>query len=386
MNLRNTSRLYLRSAVCLPLIGAGILVGCLADPEGITTPNPMGSAGSKTSSAGSAMSPDTNEAGAATAGTSAAQGGSGGQDHHEATGGDAPEETGGTLATGTGGTPENPEPGAGGAGGGDDGESGEGVHIPAACTFHSDPAPHDAGGGGGGTGGAPATALTLQVSPFLGGYLADTAGRTLYVYGADLPGDCSTPPKSNCTTVDCLLTWPPFDAGARTLPAELADAGFGTIARPEGGYQTTYMGWPLYYNKSDLTLGQMTGQGKGKTWHVAETVLPNVMIMKAGAVKYLADASGHTLYVSAADVAGKGNDDPVSNCDKACLAVFEPFRVKSLSTVSSLDPLDFGDFVRHGQSGLQLAYKGLPLYRAATDTKPGDMNGATVTGFTAAVP
>jgi predicted lipoprotein with Yx(FWY)xxD motif len=54
--------------------------------------------------------------------------------------------------------------------------------------------------------------------------------------------------------------------------------------------------------------------------------------------------------------------------------------------VSSLEPLDFSVFVHHGAGGLQLAYKGQPLYRAATDQKAGDMTGTAVTGFTAAVP
>jgi predicted lipoprotein with Yx(FWY)xxD motif len=142
----------------------------------------------------------------------------------------------------------------------------------------------------------------------------------------------------------------------------------------------------LYYYKSDLTLGQMTGQGKGKIWNVAEVAAPTVVIMKAGTLKYLADTHGRTLYVSAADQAGTQLEDPVSNCKGDCLDTFEPYHVKNFSPVTYLEPLDFVVFARRGAGGLQLSYKGLPLYRAATDAKSGDMTGTAVEGFTAAVP
>jgi predicted lipoprotein with Yx(FWY)xxD motif len=183
-----------------------------------------------------------------------------------------------------------------------------------------------------------------------------------------------------------LVSWPLFDAGSRVLGTGLDDAEFGSIDRGDGTWQSTYHGWPLYYYKSDLTLGQLTGQGKGKTWHVAELTPASVVIMKAGTAKYLGDGAGHTLYVSAADQAGTTTVDPVSACDQECLATFTPFREKHLSVVTSLEESDFSVFVRHGAGGLQLAYKGLPLYSASTDLKSGDMTGVNSPGFTAAVP
>jgi predicted lipoprotein with Yx(FWY)xxD motif len=286
---------------------------------------------------------------------------------------------GGTSSLGSGGEP------AGGAKAEATGGSGEpdegGAEIPPICPFHSDPVAPAEGAGGADAG----PSITLQLSPFVGAYLADVSGRALYTFGGDLPGDCNTPPQSLCVA-DCLVSWPPFDAGLRELPDGLSDDGFGTIARDDGTHQTTYMGWPLYYYKSDLLLGQMTGQGKGKTWHVAEVQLPSIAIMKVGTVKYLADAGGRTLYVSAADQIGTTDSDPVSSCSGACLDTFEPFHEKNLSVVTSLEPLDFSVFARHGAGGLQVAYKGLPLYRAATDLKSGDMNGTAIAGFTAALP
>lgn len=368
-------------ALRVGLVAATLLAGCVEEGQGLTDPLPEGGAAAGNSGG------TQNKSGAA--GSSAGghvgadEGGAAGAEPGEPQGG---SELGGAPVTmagsaGAGGTGELTAGAAGESAGG----SGEGgVHIAPPCPFHSAPGP--ATGGAGGAGPSPESpSITVQLSPFVGSYLADTAGRSLYTYGADLPGDCNTPPQSLCVA-DCVVSWPPFDAGSRVLPVTLSDAGFGTIQRGDGGYQTTYMGWPLYYYKSDLTLGQMTGQGKGKTWHVAEVNLPAVTIMKAGAIKYLADGAGRTLYVSSADQAGTLDADPVSNCAGECLATFEGFREKNLSLVSSLEPLDFSVFARHGAGGLQLAFKGMPLYRAATDLKSGDMTGTAVAGFTAALP
>jgi predicted lipoprotein with Yx(FWY)xxD motif len=378
MSIVKNHRPYrLRSAPCLALIGAALFTACISDEQGLFSPTMIGTSGmagqGPSDAAGSSAM-----AGAKGEDNPGGAGGFAGQDDADSAG----SATGGTLAMGgsnepTGGT----EPAAGGSAeqGGQMGEGG--VHIAAACPYHSEPAVSEAGAGG----ADAAPSITVQVSPFIGSYLADAAGRALYTTGGDLAGDCNLPPQSLCTA-DCLVSWPAFDAGPRVLPDTLTDAGFGTIERPDGSHQTTYLGWPLYYYKADLLLGQMTGQGKGKTWHVAEVRLPSVMIMKAGTLKYLADSAGRTLYVSAADQVGTAEADPVSTCAGACLATFEGFKESNLSAVTSLEPLDFSTFVRRGAGGLQVAYKGMPLYRAATDLKSGDMNGLAVAGFTAALP
>src|SRR5438445_607902 len=100
----------------------------------------------------------------------------------------------------------------------------------------------DVGMGAGGTQGTagtssagnagPAPSITVLVSPFLGPYLADSGGRTLFTYGADLAGDCNYLPISGCDK-DCLIAWPVFYAGARTLAPGLDDGAFGTIQRPD---------------------------------------------------------------------------------------------------------------------------------------------------------
>jgi predicted lipoprotein with Yx(FWY)xxD motif len=357
----------LRAALPVGVLGLVFVTACVDDQPGIVEGGAGAASAGKQASAGDAGAGNSEElGGAATAGSkatpagSSAVGGSGGEAPIDNVGGAPLIDDGGEAGQGEGGVGATP--------------------VAMDCTFHTD-APVDPG-----TGGAPPAAnVVVQTNVFVGSYLTDAAGRTLYTYGADLPGDCKTPPQSTCVA-ECPATWPPFDAGARVLGAGLNDAAFGTIARPDGTSQTTYYGWPLYYYKSDLTLGQLTGQGKGKFWHAAELTLPSVQIMKAGTLKYLGNRAGRTLYVSAADQVGTLDADPVSACDKDCLVSFTPFRDRHLSVVTSIEEADFSVFARNGSGGLQLAYKGMPLYSAVTDEKSGDMSGLAITGFTAAVP
>jgi predicted lipoprotein with Yx(FWY)xxD motif len=388
-------------------------------------------------------------AGAATSGdvttgtsSTAAAGGAGGDTTMGAGGaGTGGSSTGGTGGSGTGGG----EPGgAGGGGGGDAGPPVDGGPPPSACVFHSDPAwdggvrayavattddggdsdatvvdaqasdatvatadasdapnASDAyeGGSRGGEGGTsdggsrgdaapadagPTTSITVLTSPFIGAYLADSAGRTLYTYGGDMAGDCNFAPISGCDK-DCIIAWPVFDAGRRTLPSSIDDHAFGAILRADGAWQTTYYGWPLYYYKTDTGPGVLNGQAKGKTWHAATVIPAGVVIMKnAMFAKYLADGNGRTLYVYNADVLGTSTVDPVSNCGDACLVDHPVFERNRISVVSSLEPTDFTLFVR--SRGQQLAYRGAPLYYSSADVRSGDTNGATTAGWSLAVP
>jgi predicted lipoprotein with Yx(FWY)xxD motif len=394
-------------SVLLGFIAALQLTGCSDAPAGL----PSGNAGTgghaahggsdsvsggTTSSGGDAG--DSAEAGAGDGGETAA-GGAPSNPEGGSTSSGGTIENGGTSSGGTGETTSNGGDSGGSSVAGSVGQGGtlnEAV-IPTACPFHTDSmdygssggAPGAAGTGGmgglGGSGGVSPYNVTLQTSPFVGQYLADATGRTLYTYGNDLPGDCNTPPVSNCVT-DCLISWPILPAGTRILAPGLDDSAFGAIQRNDGAWQTTYKGWPIYYYKTDLLLGQVAGQGKAKTWHIVEKKLPAVFIMKPGATRYLADDAGHTLYVSSADQAGTALSVPVSNCTGTCLETFEPFHAQNFSVVTSLLIADFGSFVRPGKGTIHVTYKGMPLYRAITDVKSGDQNGTAVSGFTAALP
>jgi predicted lipoprotein with Yx(FWY)xxD motif len=377
MSVSSPSQRTLRALLSASALGLALVPACVADEPGISDET------AGTSSSGKAPVAGTSNT---SAGTSSDAGGAPSGVAGSGQAGSAVTPVGGVAGGGGGDLQMGGAPTHVGEGGQMNAQAGQGEGgastppVAMSCMFHTEAA------GEPGAGGAPPAAnVVLQSNAFVGSYLTDTAGRTLYTYGADLPGDCQTAPTSTCIA-DCLVSWPVFDAGARVLGAGLNDAAFGSIDRGDGTWQTTYYGWPLYYYKADLTLGQLTGQGKGKTWHVAELTPASVVIMKAGTAKYLADAAGHTLYVSAADQLGTEQDDPVSACADDCLDSFTPFREKRLSVVTSLEEADFSVFVRQGAGGLQLAYKGSPLYSAHTDLKSGDMTGLSSAGFTAAVP
>ena len=214
--------------------------------------------------------------------------------------------------------------------------------------------------------------------------MADAAGRTLYTYGADTPGDCNYLPLSGCAA-DCAISWPPFNGGPRLLAPGLDDSAFGTIVRSDGSPQTTYYGWPLYYYKSDTARGMLTGQAKSKTWHAATVIPAEIVIMKIDVLKFLGDEGGRTLYTFSQDTKGTADASPVSACLGACLDAYRPFEKNRILAVSSLAAADFSLFVR-ADGAQQVAYRGSPLYRAAADLKAGDMNGVSGTEWGVAAP
>jgi predicted lipoprotein with Yx(FWY)xxD motif len=245
----------------------------------------------------------------------------------------------------------------------------------------------DGGGGGGGGDAGPAPSVTVLMSPFLGPYLADSAGRTLYTFGNDRPGDCHVDPLPDCEA-DCLIAWPAFDAGKRTLAPSLDPQVFGSTTRTDGmGQITTYYGWPLYYYRSDMASGQINGHGKSKTWHVATVIPNNIMIMRDKTnPRYIADGNGNTLYVFDQDTPGTAGADPVSRCTGACLTMYPPFERNRINAVSSLDPNDLSLFVRPDTQRQQVAYKGAPLYLSSADMRSGDQKGIAMGWTVAAAP
>jgi predicted lipoprotein with Yx(FWY)xxD motif len=249
------------------------------------------------------------------------------------------------------------------------------------CVYYT-PGGEVAEGGAGGAG--PANTITVLKNAFGGNYLADGAGKALYTYGADAPGDCNHVPITNCF-LDCAIAWPIFNAEPRVLPPALDDSLFGSIERPNEPPQTTYKGWPLYYYKNDLAPGDVKGHAGGRIWNLATVILPNIVVIRVGTVRFVADEGGRTLYNSSADTKGTTATPPVSACSGACLDEFEPFVLTYLAPVSYLLPSDFSYFVR-ADGAPQIAYKGAPLYLSYADQRSTETNGTAVPGWSVAAP
>lgn len=107
--------------------------------------------------------------------------------------------------------------------------------------------------------------VKLSYDKFLGGYLVNQSGFTLYYY----LNDSDTVGASTCYD-DCAALWPPFYTAELSIPDDLRQIDFGEIARTDGSKQTTFKGWPLYLYSKDEVPDDTNGQGVDGVWHVID--------------------------------------------------------------------------------------------------------------------
>lgn len=104
--------------------------------------------------------------------------------------------------------------------------------------------------------------VKLEESGSGGAVLASLRGRTLYSLSVEKHG------RFKCEAA-CLSAWHPLliSEGVRPMgPVKL-----GTVKRPEGSFQVTYRGLPLYTFAEDTAKGETNGEGLKDvgTWHAA---------------------------------------------------------------------------------------------------------------------
>jgi predicted lipoprotein with Yx(FWY)xxD motif len=125
----------------------------------------------------------------------------------------------------------------------------------------------------------PAILVSTAKNAMLGNYLETVHGKTLYTFTLD------TPAKSNCTG-ECAVAWPPLLVPKGVKLSELVRgvklSRLGKIKRPNGTFQLTYEGKPLYRFAGDKSAGQTTGQGFANDWFVA-LVTPVAAVTPTGA-------------------------------------------------------------------------------------------------------
>jgi predicted lipoprotein with Yx(FWY)xxD motif/plastocyanin len=226
--------------------------------------------------------------------------------------------------------------------------------------------------------------IMLVDDPELGLILTDGMGYTLYYFTKD-----ALPDTSLCTG-GCLDNWPLFYA-ENPEPGEGLDMeDFGVIEHPEGGMQTTYKGWPLYYWINDLNPGETNGEGVGNVWFVAKPnysimLMDGLLIGKDGVtytgtyeqgeemVQYFVDEYGNTLYIFVNDTYGQNN---FTNEDFSNNGVWPVYEEELQGVASTLDKSLFASIDVHGHQ--QLTYKGWPLYYFGADAQRGHTTGVSV--------
>jgi predicted lipoprotein with Yx(FWY)xxD motif len=221
--------------------------------------------------------------------------------------------------------------------------------------------------------GVSIAALALTKNDTLGAFLADGAGRSLYLFTKD------TKDTSNCYD-KCAAAWPPLLTSDKPTVGDGLDAALvGTTQRKDGTTQVTYNGWPLYYYTPDQKPGDVTGQAVGKVWWVISgegwAIKPAALQLTANDQfgKFLTDGDGRSLYLFTKDT------KDTSNCYGKCEAAWPPL-LQTVVTATVGDGLNaslVGTTVRKDGS-MQVTYRGWPLYYYTPDQKPGDVTGQAV--------
>ncbi|MBW8482100.1 hypothetical protein [Actinomadura parmotrematis] len=247
------------------------------------------------------------------------------------------------------------------------------------------------------------TPATLEVAAVtkIGKVVTDGEGRTLYRFD----NDTARPPASTCED-QCATTWPPVWASTQDVRVKGVDKNLvGKVKRPDGKWQVTLGGWPLYTYAKDESPGDAKGQGVGGTWYAAApdgkkagakkaaapaptpttpstgrwagwTVIKARQDPKLGLI--LTDARGRTMYRFDKDKA----KPPTSTCFKACKkawppVVFNGWKHLKLTGVKR----SAVKFIERTDDGkCQLTINGWPMYFYAKDTKAGDTKGQGVGG------
>jgi predicted lipoprotein with Yx(FWY)xxD motif len=226
--------------------------------------------------------------------------------------------------------------------------------------------------------------VMLAEDPELGMVLTDAEGFTLYYFTKD-----ALPDTSFCLG-GCVTNWPLFYA-ADLVPGDgLDSADFSSIEHPEGGMQTTYKGWPLYYFINDTLPGETHGEAVGNVWFAAKPdysimLMDNILVGRDGitynsnyepgeeVVQYFVDEYGMTLYIFLNDTYNQNN---FTNPDFSNDAVWPIYEEEPGRVASTLDTALFATIDVYGRK--QLTYKGWPLYYFGVDSLRGQNTGVSV--------
>jgi predicted lipoprotein with Yx(FWY)xxD motif len=108
-----------------------------------------------------------------------------------------------------------------------------------------------------------------------------------------------------------------------------------------------------------------TKSGRPATFGVANEALGKILV----------DSQGRTLYLFRRD------SGTTSACTGACASAWPPLRATGTPTIGGGTNASMVGTIVRSDGMPQVTYNGHPLYRFASDQKPGDTNGEGVTAF-----
>lgn len=210
--------------------------------------------------------------------------------------------------------------------------------------------------------------------------------RPVYVLSAD-------PRNATSCTDECAAIWPPLLTNHPATAGPGVDgSGLGVLHRPDGTWQVTYFGNPVYLFAFDLAAGTPSGTSNGNNfidppafgvWDTlgptgvpvtgpitvtSETVGGSTVLAAVGN-PFPGGAATATLYTFSRDSAG------ASACTGACADAWAPLLTSSTPVAGpGVDAGKLGT-VQRADGSFQITYAGHPLYlfsRALDTTTDGD--------------
>ncbi|GHJ48543.1 hypothetical protein Cs7R123_58850 [Catellatospora sp. TT07R-123] len=113
----------------------------------------------------------------------------------------------------------------------------------------------------------PHPALFGIRSDTLGSIVIDVQGYVLYRFD----GDSAAPSRALCVD-ECVAAWLPVPATDPVRVEGIDRQLIGSVLRPDGGYQLTLAGWPLYGYRGDRMPGDTFGHSLDGRWFAVTPV------------------------------------------------------------------------------------------------------------------
>ena len=220
-----------------------------------------------------------------------------------------------------------------------------------------------------------------------GPVLFTAGGRALYVRSFDATTAPAPPLQSTCFGT-CATFWPPLLApgpnGPFAASRGVQASALGTVERPDGTFQVTYFGHPLYEFARDTTPGAVSGENVtafNAYWHLDSlTGLPT-----PGAAKVILEntAEGPVLATPTAfgtyrSVYALTFDPPdATTCTGPCTGIWPPLLTNREAAAGPGVNQDELDILTRPDGTRQVTYFGHPVYLFAFDLAAGAPSGLT---------